>query len=345
MYDYAHESGADLFRPATEKPGFRIGKQVTETIENAGAGDRVAPISGYLYVISAAALWGVAGPVAKYLFGRGVTPLALTQVRMTLSFVLMMSYFLIARRDLARIKAKDVPYLATLGIGGFALVQITYYSAIASIQVAAAILLQYMAPVLILIYAAIFMKEKITRSKLASLVLAVTGCALVAGSYNIDFLKLNMTGVAWGLASAACFSFYTLYGQSGLKKHDALTLFTYSSGFGALMWWVLNPPRAFFAVDYAPVTWIAFLYVTILGTIVPFVFYLKALESMEASRVSITSTIEPVIAGLVAFIFIGENMGPLQVLGGALVIGGIILLQRSPTPELTHRPIQDGGAL
>jgi drug/metabolite transporter (DMT)-like permease len=154
-----------------------------------------------------------------------------------------------------------------------------------------------------------------------------------------------MKGVLWGLSSAVCFTFYTLYGQAGLRKYSALTLFTYSSGFGAMLWWALNPPRAFFAVSYAPGTWLAFAYITVMGTIIPFVFYLLALEVMEASRVSITSTIEPVLAGVVAFIFLGEKMGPMQVLGGILVIGGIILLQRSPTPELTHRPVQNGGAL
>ena len=310
--------------------------------ESAGA---KAPVAGYLYAIAAATLWGVAGPVAKNLFNHGVTPVALTQVRMTLSFAFMMAFFLIARRDLIRIAPRDVPYLAALGTIGFALVQITYYSAIARIQVAAAILLQYMAPMFILIYAALFMKEKITRAKLASLVLAMTGCALVAGAYNIDFLKLNLGGVIWGLAAAVCFSFYTLFGQSGLRRHDAQTLFAYSSGFGAIMWWIVNPPHVFFATNYPPAAWLGFIYITVLGTIIPFVLYLKALERMEASRVSITSTLEPVIAGAIAFLFIGESMSPLQILGGILVIGGIILLQRSPTPELTHRPVQNGGAL
>lgn len=304
-----------------------------------------SPLSGYLYAVAAASLWGIAGPVAKYLFNHGVTALVLTQMRMTFSFILMMAFFLLARRDLIRIGPRDIPYLAILGVGGFAAVQIAYYSAIARIQVAAAILLEYMAPVLILLYAAIFMKEKITSAKLVSLVLAVLGCALVAGAYDINFLRLNLAGVAWGLGSAIAFSFYTLYGQAGLRKYNALTLFAYSSGFGALFWWTLNPPQAFFAVHYSPLTWLAFLYVAVLGTIVPFVFYLMALERMEASRVSITSTLEPVLAGVVAFVFIGEKMGVLQVLGGILVIAGIILLQRSPTPELTHRPVQDGGAL
>ena len=120
------------------------------------------PVKGYLYAIAAALLWGVAGPVAKYLFNSGVTALTLTQVRMTLSFVFLMAFFLIGRRDLARVRARDIPYLAVLGLAGLALVQISYYSAIANIHVAAAILLQYMAPIFILFYAATFMKEKIT---------------------------------------------------------------------------------------------------------------------------------------------------------------------------------------
>ena len=92
-------------------------------------------------------------------------------------------------------------------------------------------------------------------------------------------------------------------------------------------------------------TWLAFLFIAIFGTILPFIFYFKALERMEASRVSITSTLEPVVAGIVAFLFIGESMGMLQVVGGALVVTGIVLLQRSPTPELTHRAVSDGGPL
>lgn len=313
-----------------------------EAGRGAGGG---GPMAGYLYAAAAAALWGVAGPVAKYLFGHGVTALVLTQMRQTLSFALMMGFFLLARKDLARIGPRDIPYLAVMGIGGLALVQISYYSAIARIHVAAAILLQYMAPVFILLYAAVFMKEKITRAKLVSLGLAVAGCSLVAGAYDVDFLKLNLGGVAWGLMSAVCFSFYTLYGQAGLRKYNAMTLFAYSCGFGSIPWWIINPPHLFFASQYSPLTWLAFLYVALLGTIVPFVFYLEALKRMEASRVSITSTLEPMVAGVVAFLFIGENMSPLQLVGGVLVIGAIILLQRSPTPELAHRPVQDGGAL
>jgi drug/metabolite transporter (DMT)-like permease len=302
-------------------------------------------IAGYIYAAAAAALWGIGGTVAKYLFGHGVTALALTQIRQTLSFALLMGFLLFARRDLARIGPRDVPYFAVLGAGGLALVQISYYSAIARIQVAAGILLQYMAPVFILLYAAVFMKEKIKRAKLVSLAMAVAGCALVAGAYDVDFLKLNLAGVAWGLVSAVCFSFYTLFGQAGLRKYNAMTLFAYSCGFASIPWWIINPPSVFFATQYSPLIWLGFLYIALLGTIAPFLLYLKALERMEASRVSITSTLEPLVAGVVAFLFIGENMSLLQLAGGALVIGGIILLQRSPAPELVSRPIQNGGAL
>jgi drug/metabolite transporter (DMT)-like permease len=118
-----------------------------------------------------------------------------------------------------------------------------------------------------------------------------------------------------------------------------MTLFCYASGFGSLLWWIVNPPQVFFAVRYSPLVWLTFLYVTVFGTIVPFVFYFVALSRLEASRVSITSTLEPVVAGVVAFLFICEKMGFLQVLGGILVIAAIVVLQRSHAPELPHHPV------
>ncbi len=290
-------------------------------------------LSGYAYAIVAAALWGIAGTIAKFLFNRDVTALALTQVRQTLSFLVMMAFFLAFRRNLARVALRDIPYLATLGILGLAMVQISYYVTISKIQVAAAILLQYMAPVFILIYSTTFMKEKLTLPKVAALLLAVTGCAFVAGIYRLDLLKLNLAGVAWGLLAALFFSFWTLYGQAGLKKYGAMTLFAYASGFGSIVWWILNPPRSFFSVHYSTLTWLGFLYIVLFGTVFPFVFYLKSLERLEASRVSITSTLEPVVAGVAAYLALGEQMDLLQALGGILVIAAIIVLRRSATSE------------
>jgi len=289
-------------------------------------------MSGYFFAIAAAVFWGLSGPAAKYLFNNGVSPLALTQMRQTLSFFLLMGLFVVWRRDLLYIRMKDLLFFAVLGIAGLAMVQISYYSAISKIQVASAILLEYMAPVFILIYSAAFLKEKFSAAKCVSLLLAVAGCALVAGAYKVDFLKLNMAGVAWGLLSALFFSFYTLYGQSGLKRYSPLTLFAYASGFGSILWWVLNPPHAFFAVKYSGLTWLVVGYVALLGTIVPFVLYFEGLRRMEASRVSITSTLEPVIAGVAAYFFVGETMAPLQIFGGILVIAGIVLLQQTPLP-------------
>jgi drug/metabolite transporter (DMT)-like permease len=192
-----------------------------------------------------------------------------------------------------------------------------------------------MAPVFILLYSAAFMKEKISVTKGVSLLLAVAGCALVAGVYEVDFLKLNLAGVAWGLMSAVFFSFYTLYGQAGLKRYSAMTLFAYASGFGALFWWTINPPRAFFAEQYSSLMWLAIAYVAVFGTVVPFVLYFEGLKRMEASRVSITSTLEPVVAGVAAYFFVGETMTLLQILGGILVLSGIVLLQQSPSAPMS----------
>ncbi|GAB4332593.1 MAG: DMT family transporter [Candidatus Abyssubacteria bacterium] len=313
---------------------------MNESLETGAS--RRSSVKYYIFALTAAVFWGLGATLAKYLLAHGVSPLPLTQVRQTLSFLLMMAFIAVSRPQLARIGPRDIPYLAVMGIGGIAMVQITYYSAVSRIQVAAAVLLQYMSPVFILVFAAVFMREKVTSAKLASLVMAVTGCALVAGVYKVDLLRLNIAGVSWGLLSAVFFSFYTLYGQAGLRKYNAMTIFAYSCGFGSVLWWTINPPASFFSIQYSGGVWLAFIVIAVFGTIVPFISYFKSLEGLEASRVIITSTFEPVVAGVASFLFLAEVMDTVQILGGVLVLIAIVLLQRSPAAQVERAWVTSG---
>ena len=117
---------------------------------------------GYLCVIAAAVLWASSGTSGKALFGSGMTPFELVQIRVTLSTVLMAAAFGIFSRERLRIRVRDLGYFALLGGVGMALVQGTYFYAISKIQVASAILLQYMAPILVTIFSICFWKERLT---------------------------------------------------------------------------------------------------------------------------------------------------------------------------------------
>ncbi len=136
-------------------------------------------------VVTAALLWASSGTAGKALFAAGITPFALVQVRVTLSSLLLAVVFGFCSRDLFWIRTKDLGYFLLLGGVAMSLMQIAYFYAISKIQVAAAIFLQYLSPVIVAFFSICFWKERLTAAKAVSLVMSVMGCYLVVGGYNL----------------------------------------------------------------------------------------------------------------------------------------------------------------
>jgi len=285
------------------------------------------PGRGYFYVIFAAVLWAVSGSSAKFLFNSGVTPFQLVQLRITISAVGLFVWLLLRNPSLLKIDRQDILYFALFGSIGMGTVQISYLFAISKINVAAAILLQYMAPLFIAAHAVIFSRDKLSLQTIAALLGATFGCYLVVGAYNLDVLALNIAGVGSGILSAISFAWYSIHGEYGMRRYNPLTVLFYAMFFAALMWNVLHPPFEAFFHPYNIVQWGWILYIGVLGTLVPFGLYLEGINLIRSTRASITATLEPITAGVISFIFLNEILEPLQIAGGALVIVSIIILQ------------------
>jgi drug/metabolite transporter (DMT)-like permease len=221
-----------------------------------------------------------------------------------------------------------------LGFVGVAGMQFTYYYTISKIHVGPAILLQYLQPVWVSVYAFLYQKEPVSKGKIASLILAILGCYLTVGGYQFDLLRLNKVGILSGLAASFFFTFYALYGEKGLKKYDPWTIILYGFGFGMMIYWILISPMKVITDGHPLKFWIAFFYIAIFATLLPFGFYLKGVERIRATRTSITATCEPVVAGMAAYFTLGEVLSPLQVLGGMGVIAAIFILQLSKEKDV-----------
>jgi drug/metabolite transporter (DMT)-like permease len=296
-------------------------------------------IRGYLYILIGATLWGVSSVVAKSLFIIGLPPALLVQIRLTLATFTLLIILLIFDRKRIFISLGDLPYFIVLGFVGVAGVQFTYYYTISKIHVGPAVLIQYLSPIWIAFYAFLFQKEPLTKGKMTALLLAVVGCYFTVGGYRMDLLRLNRIGILSGLISSLFFSFYALYGEKGLKKYDPWTLILYGFGFGAVFYWILISPMKVISEGYSFKIWMAFLYIAIFSTLIPFGLYFKGIERIRATRASITATWEPVVAGMTAYFVLGEALFPLQVLGGIGVIAAIILLQMAKEKAAPSTPI------
>ncbi len=293
------------------------------------------PRRGYLFIIVAALLWSISGVSGKYLFIQGVTPFQLVQLRVTISTVVLFVFLLVFKPALLRISAKDIVYFAILGISGMAVVQITYFYAISRINVAVAILLQYLAPVFIALWYVFADPGKLTRSTVAAIILSVTGCYLAVGAYNVDLLTVNRVGIGVGICAGISYGWYAVYGEKGMCRYDPWTVVFYALVFAALFWNVAMPPLEAFRRSYSAREWFYILYIAVLGTVLAYGLYTHGISLVRSTRASVTATLEPIAAGFVAFFFLGEYLQPLQILGGALVICSVILLQTGSESDET----------
>jgi len=285
------------------------------------------PRRGYFYVIMAALLWAVSGSSAKFLFNSGITAFQLVQMRLLFAVGVLFLWLVWRKPALLRIRAGDIAYFMVLGIVGMAMVQFTYLYTISKIKVAAAILLQYLAPAFIALYTVVVTREKLTRATVLAVSGATVGCYLVVGAYNLDLLSLNKAGIIGGLFSAVSYAWYAVHGERGMRRYPPWTVHFYSLLFAAVFWNVAIPPLQFVRQSYSPVQWVLIGYIAILGTLIPFGLYLEAINLIRSTRASITATLEPITAGLIAYLFLGETLQPLQLLGGILVIASVVLLQ------------------
>ncbi|MBN2179371.1 MAG: EamA family transporter [Deltaproteobacteria bacterium] len=251
----------------------------------------------------------------------------LVQIRVTLSAALLGIFFGIFRRTLTRIRIKDILYFLLLGGAAMAMVQVSYFFAISKIQVSAAILLQYLGTILIAAYSIAFWHERLTAAKIAALFLAMGGCFLVVGGYDLHLLELNRGGIVWGLVSAVSFASYTLLAERGLHRYSPWTVIFYAFLFAALTLNILYKPTAYLKTPYSLAQWGWLLYIAIMGTIIPFGLYLMGVSYIRSTRASITAIFEPVSAALIAFLALGEILHSLQIIGGISAIFAIVLLQ------------------
>jgi len=285
------------------------------------------PRKGYFYVILAAILWAISGSSAKFLFHRGITPFQLVQLRLTIAALSLFLFLLIRNPRQLKISPNDIFYFIVLGVVGMAGVQFAYLFAISKIHVAAAILLQYLAPIMIALHSVVFAHDKLTATTILAMFGALIGCYLVVGAYNLDILTMNFAGILSGLMSAVTFAWYSVHGEYGMRRYNPWTVLFYAIFFAVIVWNILHPPLEAFTHAYSFVEWGWILYIGILGTSVPFGVYLEGINLIRSTRASITATLEPIIAGVISYIFLNEIMEVLQISGGLLVIASIVLLQ------------------
>ena len=293
---------------------------------------------GYAMVWTAALLFAVNGTVSKVILESGISSTRLVQARTTGALVLLgLVLVLLAPRSL-RVTRRELPFLILFGAVGVAFVQWLYLVSIHRLPVGIALLIQYLAPLLVALWARYVMHEPVRRRIWAALALALVGLTLLVEVW--EGLTLDGLGVGAALAAAVAFALYLLLAERAVGRRDPFSLSLYGFLFAAAFWAAVQPLWSFpfddvtrdasllgNVADTELPVWGLVGWLVVFGTIVPFGLVVWALRHLSATRVGIVAMLEPLAATAVAWIWLNEELEPVQLAGGAIVLGGIILAQ------------------
>ncbi|MDQ7799811.1 MAG: EamA family transporter [Armatimonadota bacterium] len=284
---------------------------------------RAAPsrAAGYAAVLLAASLWGVSGAVAKTLFAEQVAPHTLVAIRLWGAAAVAVLYAGSLRPGGLRDAWARRWRVGLLGVC-LSGTQFAYYAAIASADVATAIFLQYLAPVLLVVWARLAEGDPMTPSRTATVALALSGAfLLVAGPRG---LLVTPAGLGWGLASAVLFAAYTVLARREVLHSDSWGVLALALAAGAVAWSLVVPPWEAWLRPYTATQWLRFLHLAVLATVLPFGLFLYGLRAVAPARASLLATWEPVVAALSAHLLLQERLTALQAAGATFILAAVL---------------------
>jgi len=309
---------------------------------------RVArPALGYAFTLAAAGFFAVNGTVSTLALQAGIPPTRLTALRCTGAALVLLAVLAVAAPGRLRVTWREVPFLALFGVVGVALTQFLYYVAIGRMPVGIALVFEMTAPVFIALYVWLVRREKVRSRLWLALLLSLSGLVLVAEVWR-DGGSLDPVGVGAALVAALCLAAYYLLGERGTVTRDPVALTCWSFVAAAVFWAAAAPWWAFDASvlgERVPMSlgslelplWVLVAWIVVLGAMVPFALSIAALRHLHPTAAGLLATVEPVIASIVAWLWLEQVLSGWQLLGGAVVLTGIVLAQTAraepvPTP-------------
>jgi len=295
---------------------------------------------GYVMAITGALAFSVNGSVSKVALESGVDSLSLVLLRCAGAMIAFFTLVLLIAPRRLKVARSEWPLLVVYGVVGVALVQWLYFVAIARLPVGVALLLEFTAPVMVALWVRFVQHQDLGRSLWLALTLCLTGLALVAQVW--EGFTLDLVGVVAGLGAALSLATYFLAGKRAVTNRDTLSLAFWAFVIATTFWTVVHP---WWTVPWKALTnsvalpggldsltvpvWGLVGWIILLGTVVPFLLVIGALRHLPVTTAGVVGMVEPVFAGVVAWIWLGESLTNTQVVGALVVLLGIAVAQRA----------------
>jgi drug/metabolite transporter (DMT)-like permease len=297
----------------------------TEAQEQAGE-SRVKFSAVDLGMLGVALVWGINIPIVKGALA-GWDELAFNAIRFGAAAVLIVAY--VCFTDPAwRLSRSELWRVAVLGLVGNGLYQWLFVEAVARTTASNTSLLLALSPLAVTLWGAVTGNDRMTSWVMGGTAVSVLGVALVVvgGEGSFSFGSATMAGDLIALGAMICWAAYTVYAKPVIERvGSSLRVTAWAMLFGALTNLVIGIP-ALVRQDYSLVTGSSIAGMTfsfLMSLVFGYIVYAWAVKRVGAARTAIYINLTPVIAALVAWLFIGERWNSLQWAGALLVIAGV----------------------
>ena len=282
---------------------------------------------GYALVLLAGTSWGMMGVLTRELNLLGFDSIEIAALRPSVAVIFYLIINLIKDRSAFKTDIKSLLFYMIYGLVALDGMFVAFTYAIEYTSIATASVLLFTNPIMVMIMSYFIFKDKFTVQKVIALFLAVGGCFLIVKGYDPASFKVNLPGIIWGVVSGFTVALQNVLGKVAVKRGSYKTTLLYSFLFAAIFLWMFKPPFLLLGKITSIKSVIFVLGIGFIATVIPNGCFMKALQYIDSSTVSIVSSVEPIVAAILGLIFFKEYLELLQILGMVLIIASVILVQ------------------
>lgn len=284
---------------------------------------------GIALTIIGGIFWGLAGVFGQYLFQEKQleAPWMVSIRLVSAGLILLFTVYLKQRGQMFAIwrNWKDAIHILLFGLFGMAACQLSYYVTVEASNAGTATVIQYTAPIMIMVYLAIRNRKIPKKGEMAALVLAVAGTFLLATHGNVTSLAISQKTLVWGLASAVAMMLYNLIPGQLMNKYGTFSVIGWGMLIGGIFLCLFTKPLEVPGVwDYQ--TFLALAVVVLVGTILSFATYMEGVRLIGAAKASLFASVEPLTATIATVLWMHVEFLFIDFMGFVCIIGAVVML-------------------
>lgn len=297
---------------------------------------------GELYIVLGALFFSLNGVIVTLVLDH-MTTFRLAQIRAVGAFAFLFLITFIQDRNSLKAKRHEIPTLIIYGVVGFAMVQLGYFIGISrGVPLSLVLIIEFTAPIWIVLWIKFVRKGAVARDMWAAITLSLIGLILVTKVWQ--GFAFDLLGILSAVGAAIALAVYFLISESQNGKRSAQATVVWGLGVAGFFWSIFLPiwsfPVEIFTAeinlqgrfsDYSAPGWVLLAYVIIFGSMVPYLLVIRGIRLISASTSSVIGMLEPVLAGVFAWIWLSQSWSAIQLAGVAIVLVGIYIADRTKT--------------